>query len=201
MRLPGEVIGALEIALTRMLTQDAAAGDALASLAGRSLVIHVRELDLVLVLRPHTDGIRVDDEPEADPDVRLSGGVRDFARNVFGSGEILGGGIRIEGDVGLAQTFARMLQRADFDFEDWLAERLGDVPAELAGRFARSAWRVLSRAADTLTLDAAEYLREETRDLVHRDEVASFTAEVDRLRAESDRLAARVRRLQSRSGR
>lgn len=201
MHLPGEVTGAMEIALTRAFAQDARAREELADLAGRSLAIHVRELDLDLVLRPHADGIQVADEPEADPDVRLSGGVRDFARNVFGSGEMLGGGIRIEGDVGLAQAFARMLQRTDFDFEDWLAERVGDVPAELAGRFARNAWRVFSRAADTLSLDMAEYLREETRDLVHRDEVASFTAEVDRLRAESDRLAARVRRLNSRSGR
>lgn len=199
MQLPGELIGAMEIALTRVLTQDESAREELAGLAGRSLLIHVRELDLSLVLRPEADGIRVDNDPESDPDVRLSGGMRDFARNVFGSGDMLGGGIRIEGDVGLAQAFARMLQRADFDFEDWLAQRVGDVPAELFGRVARSAWGVVSRAAQTVPEDVSEYLREETRDLVGRYEVDAFTAEVDRLRAEGDRLTARMRRLKSRS--
>lgn len=198
MRLPGELTGAMEIVLTRVLTQDSTAREALAALAGRSLVIHVLEFDLTLVLRPYLHGIRVDDEPDPHPDVRLSGGMRDFARNLFGNGETLGGGLRIEGDVGLAQAFARMLQRADFDFEDWLAAQVGDVPAELAGRFARGALGFLRRSADTLTLDMAEYLREETRDLIHRDELAAFIAEVDHLRAESDRLAARGRRLRPR---
>lgn len=195
MHLPGEVTGALEIALSRALTRQPAARDELARLAGRSLVIHVRELDLSLALRPQADALRVDDEAEADPDVRLSGSLRDFARNVFGSGDTLGGGIRIEGDAGLAQSFARMLQRADFDFEDWLAQQVGDVPAELAGRFARRAWGVLRRAGETLPRDVAEYLREETRDLVHRDEADSFAAEVERLRAQTERLAGRVDRL------
>lgn len=190
----------MEIALTRVLSRDRTAREQLQALSGRSLVIHVRELDLTLVLRPHANGVRVDDEPAPDADVHLSGGLRDFARNLFGGGEMLGGGIRVEGDVGLAQSFARMLKRADFDFEDWLAARIGDVPTELASRFARGAVGMLRRAADTLALDMAEYLREETRDLVHRDEVASFTAEVDRLRAESDRLAARVRRVKPGAG-
>lgn len=195
MRLPGELVGAIEIALNRLLADDAAARADNARLAGRTLALHLRELDLELVLHPEERGIRVTDEPIADPDVRLSAGLRDFARNVLGSGEMLAGGIRIEGDALLAQAFARMLRRLDFDFEDWLAQRVGDVPAELVGRVSRDARDFVRRAAETLSLDAAEYLREETRDLVHRDDVAAFTREVDRLRAHTDRLAARVRRL------
>lgn len=193
MRLPGEVLGALEIALGHVLAEGARTQAG--RLAGRSLALYVRELDLELVLLPDSHGFRVSDQPLDAPDVRLSGDARAFARHLFGGGEMLGGGIRIEGDALLAQAFARLLRSAEFDPEDWLAARLGDVPAELAGRCARGVFGLLGRAADTLSLDTAEYLREETRDLVSRRQMAAWTQEVDRLRADTDRLAARLRRL------
>ncbi|MDN5937518.1 MAG: SCP2 sterol-binding domain-containing protein [Salinisphaera sp.] len=194
MRLPGEVLGALEIALNRILDDPQARAEA-ARLRGRTLALVLTPLDLELVLWPEGHGLRVSDEPVAQPDVRLAGDFAAFARHLFGAGEMLGGGIRIEGDALLAQAFARLLRRAEFDPEDWLAGSLGDVGAELVGRVARSTWGVLRRAANTFALDAAEFLREESRDLVHREEIIAWGGEVDRLRADSDRLAMRLRRL------
>src|SRR5699024_4816537 len=103
-----------------------------------------------------------------------------------------------EGDVGIAQQFARLFASVDFDIEDWLDARLGPVPAHVLGRGLRGAMALGRRAADHLSRDTAEYLREETRDIIGRREHAAFVDDVDELRADSERLAARIRQLAGR---
>lgn len=206
MKLPSAVLGALEIAINQYLSSDTQALQRCAALSGRSLAVHLSDFDLELYFLPHAQGLQLADKLDGaayaqgdtqQPDVRLSGSSRVFANTLFakGSGSLMGAGLRIEGDVGLAQGFAQMFQHVDVDIEDWLEPRIGDVPAHLLGRVLRGAGGFMRRAASTLSLDTAEYLREETRDLVHRDEVAQWTQEVDRLRADTDRLQARLRRL------
>lgn len=197
MRLPTEALGALEIACNEYLGRDPEALGRCRALAGRSLALHVRDLDLALYLLPASHGIQIADDLDGEPDVRLSGGMGGFARTLFAGEDALlsGGDLRIEGDVGLAQAFARLFQGIDPDWVDEIGRRFGDVPAELVGRGARGLAALARRAWINLSLDAAEYLREETRDLIQREELAEFTRGVDRLRADADRLAVRVRRL------
>lgn len=198
MRLPTETLGFLEIALNEYIAWDAETLRRCQALTGRSLALHVRELELTLYLLPARHGIQLADALDGEPDVRLSGGIGGFARSLFAGEDALlsGGDVRVEGDVGLAQGFARLLQGADSDWVDWLARQVGDVPAELLGRTARGAGDLARRAASTLSRDTAEFLREETRDLIQREELAVFTRGVERLRADVDRLAARVRRIE-----
>lgn len=200
MRLPTEALGALEIALNEYLGRDAAALRRCRALAGRGLALHVRDLALDLYLLPAGYGIQLADTFDGEPDVRLSGDLRGFARTLFaGEDAVLSGGdLHVEGDVGLAQGFARLLESVDPDWMDWLARRVGDVPAELLERGARGAGDLARRAASTLSRDAAEYLSEETRDLISNRELSDFTRGVDRLRADTERLAARVRRFEDR---
>lgn len=187
----------MEIGLNGYLGRDAEALRRCRVLAGRCLALDMRDLDLTLYLVPAAHGVQVADEYDGEPDVRLSGSPGGFARTLFAGEDALlsGGDLRIEGDVGLAQGFARLLQGVDPDWMDWLGAHVGDVPADLIGRALRGGGALARRAAATLSLDTAEYLREETRDLVQREELDEFTRGVDRLRADTDRLAARVRRL------
>lgn len=198
MRLPSALIGALEIGINQYLTGDTRAIERCAELRGRSLAVHLSDLDLELYFLPHAQGLQLADQMDGVADVRLSASTRVFARTLFAGNEasIMGAGLRIEGDVGLAQGFARIFQHVDIDLEDWLEPRIGDVPAQLLGQALRGAGAFARRAVSTLSLDTAEYLREETRDLVHREEINEWTRAVDKLRADTDRLGARLRRLQ-----
>lgn len=198
MKLPTETLGGLEIALNEYLGRDAEALRHCRAMSGRCLALHVRDLDLTLYLMPAAHGIQIADTLDGEPDVRLSGGAAGFARTLFAGEEaVLGGGdLHVEGDVGLAQGFARLLQSVDLDWMDWLGRRVGDVPAELIGRVLRGAGDLARRATSVLSRDVAEYLREETRDLIQREELVEFTRGVDRLRADVDRLEARIRRLE-----
>jgi len=200
MRLPTAAYGALEIALNRYIASDEFAVQRCSALTGKSLQVDFSDLDLTLVFIVTTHGFQVMSAPEARPDVRLEGSSRAFARIFLAGGEegLTAGGLRIEGDVGIAQQFARLFASVDFDFEDWLDARLGPVPARFLGLGLRSAVTLGRRAADNLSRDTAEYLREETRDIIGGREHAAFADEVDELRTDTEQLAARIRRLAGR---
>ena len=57
------------------------------------------------------------------------------------------------------------------------------------------------KAADSLSMNVAEYLQEEGRDLPARVEVEEFLEAVDHLRESADRFEARLARLESRRSR
>lgn len=202
-KLPTAAYGALEIALNRYIASDDHAFERCLALAGKSLQVDFSDLGLSMVFVVTSHGLQIMPAAESTPDVRLQGKSSAFAR-IFsaGAGEgLTGGALRIEGDVGVAQQFARLFASVDFDIEDWLDARLGPVTAHFLGHGLRGAAAFARRAADHLTLDAAEYLREETRDVIGRREHAVFADAVDTLRDDTERLAARVQRLAARRSR
>lgn len=200
MRLPGVALGGLEIALNQYLGSDPAALERCAGLKGRCMQLAMTDAGLDFFLLPHSGGVQLMDDWDGQPDVKLSGSLAGFARTLFAAdaASLAGGDLRIEGDVALAQGFANMLRHVDIELEDWLGERLGDLPAHFLGRALREAGGFLQRAGTAFSRDTVEYFREETRDLVHRAEIDEWTEQVDRLRADTDRLAARVKRLRQR---
>lgn len=200
MKLPTAAYGALEIALNRYISSDEHALEHCAALSGKSLQVELSDLGLTLVFVATSHGLQVMSAAETEPDVRLEGKGQAFARVFFAGAEegLTGGAFRIEGDVGVAHQFARLFTAVDFDIGDWLDNRVGPVPAYFMARGLRGAAAFARRAADTLTLDAAEYLREETRDVVGVREYSAFADAVGGLRDDTDQLAARIKRLAAR---
>lgn len=199
--LPTPALGAAEIALNRYLGQDAAALARCRELAGHSLELRLADLGLRLVFMAEGHGMQLRGAMDTgEADVCLTGASTAFARVLFaGAGEgIAGSGLRIAGDVGLAQRFADLFATVDFDLADIVDARLGPVPAYVVGRGLATAKAFFSRAVRELPEQAAEYLREETRDAIGGWEHEQFVAEVETLRDDAERLAARVRRLENR---
>ncbi len=197
MRLPSSALGALEIALTRYLQQDTRALERCAKLAGAVLRLRIPELDLAFELCPDASGVRVAQAGETEPTATVSGSLPSLLRAWLRSGEGAAAAreLEISGDAEFAQDLLNILREADFDLDEWLSRHVGDVTAHRLGQFLRGAAGYGKRVAETLTLDTAEYLREETRDLVHAEEVAQWGVDVDRLREATDRLEARLKRL------
>ena len=108
------------------------------------------------------------------------------------------GAIRMRGDVDLAQRYRELALLLKPDLEEELSRFVGDAPAHQLMRLALGAVDFGRRAASTATLNAAEYLAHESRDLVPRAEAEVFLAGVDRLREDVDRCAARLEHLEQR---
>jgi ubiquinone biosynthesis protein UbiJ len=192
---------ALEAALERALALDPETRAGLAALDGRSLELALEAPPVALRLT--VDGGRlqvgpVDAGNEADLGVRatlsaLLAQLPPLRRNDAPPV----GRMRISGDADLARRLQRLAERFDPDWQQPFVAVLGEVlgvqvaNAVAAGlRHARDAGRDL---ADT----AAEYLTEESHDVVPRAELDAFHDAVDTLRDDAARLAARVARLRT----
>ena len=106
-------------------------------------------------------------------------------------------GIRIAGDAEVAQRFQSLLRQARPDFEEELARVIGDVAAHQVANVARGFLGWGRKAADSFSMNVAEYLQEEGRDVPTRVELEEFLEAVDRVREATDRLEARLARLES----
>ncbi|MEE4186042.1 MAG: SCP2 sterol-binding domain-containing protein [Gammaproteobacteria bacterium] len=136
----------------------------------------------------------------AAPDAVLTGSPFGLAR--LGAGDdpqalIRGGHVRLTGDEEIAAEFQVLLDRVRPDWEDELAQWVGDAPAHQLGRVARGTVGWLDKAATSLSRSAGEYLTEESRSVAAAAEIEAFCAEVDDLAAAVDRAAARLRLLQA----
>ena len=194
----------LEAALNRALALDPDTRAALAPLDGRSIELTIEAPALALQLRVEGERLvvgPVDASREPDLAVRstLAGLLaqlpflkRDDAPAV--------GRMRVSGDAELARHLQRLAGRFDPDWQQPFASVFGDVlGVQVANAFA-SALKQARATASALAESAAEYVTEESRDVIGRDELNDFHDDVDAIRDDVERVAARVARLQAQAG-
>jgi ubiquinone biosynthesis protein UbiJ len=107
------------------------------------------------------------------------------------------GRMKLSGNVELARRLQQLATRFDPDWQQPFAAVFGDVlGVQLANAFAAALAHARDAGRD-LAGAAAEYVTEESRDVVPRAELDTFYDEVDTLRDDAARLAARVERLRA----
>ncbi|SDY98528.1 ubiquinone biosynthesis protein UbiJ [Lysobacter sp. yr284] len=199
---------ALEAALNRALALDPDTRAGLSALDGRSIALHLAEPPLAARIvvageRLEVGPVRSSDEP--DLSVRSTLGAI-FAQlpNLLGAARneqaAPVGKLRIEGDADLARRLQRLAERFDPDWQQPFTAVFGDIVGVQIANAVAGALRHARDAAGALASNAADYLTEESRDLVPRAELDAFHDDVDALRDDVERAAARVARLRSRTG-
>ena len=196
MSAPPLLCAALEIALNRYLALEPAVQAELGRLKDRCIALHAQGPDWEFYVCPNQAGVTVLDAWPGKPDVRISAPPTALLRRAFGGAEAGVPGVQVEGDADLLQRFSKLLAKVGFDPEEWLARWVGGGAAHRINQGLRDLLGWGRRSAATLALDTAEYLREETRDLVHRADVERWMAGVDALRERADGLAARLARFE-----
>lgn len=195
---------ALEAALNRALALDPETRAALAPLDGRSVELTLESPPLALQLRVEGGRLVVgplDAAREPDLAVRstLAGllaqlpsllaptSTRDAAPAV--------GRMRVSGDAELARHLQRLAGRFDPDWQQPFASVFGDVlGVQIANAFVASLKQARATAT-ALAESAAEYVTEESRDVVGGDELNAFHDDVDAVHDDVERIAARIARL------
>jgi ubiquinone biosynthesis protein UbiJ len=104
----------------------------------------------------------------------------------------------VSGDAEIANSYRELLALARPDFEEELSRLVGDVPARRLSQFALKTVEWARKARRTAGENIAEYLQEESRDLVNKPELDEFLHGVDTLRETVDRVDARIARLEQR---
>lgn len=193
---------ALEAALNRALALDDETRTALGPLDGRRVALLLDSPPLSLQVTVDGERLRVGPTDDADaPDLAVRstlGGLisllpafmglrRDDAPPI--------GRLHVSGDAELARRLQRLAERFDPDWQQPFASVFGDVLGVQIGNAVAGALKRGRIAAKNLAETSAEYVTEESRDVVGKDELNAFHDDVDALRDDVERIAARIARL------
>ena len=108
-------------------------------------------------------------------------------------------GIDIVGDVKLVQHLYSIFQNIDFDWEEELSKRVGDIPARHLGNLLRWGGQRVGALRSTFSTRVRSTLVDEHHLVAERSQVDRFLDSVDTLQADIDRLDKRVQRLERRT--
>ena len=190
---------ALETSINQILKQDPITLQKFAALQGKVIAFELTDLDLMLYLFPHTEGIQVKYLYEGKADTILQGSTPAFVNMSLGDAteSFFSGEVRIKGDIELGQHFKRILDQLDLDWEEWLSSFTGDLVAFKTGSIIRSfnAWG--KDVVNILELDAREYIQDEGQLSPHSIELEHLGGNISQLRDDTARLEARLSRIQN----
>ena len=195
---------ALEAALNRALALDPDTRDGLRPLDGRTVALRIARPPLALQVAVQGQRLVVGPVPAAgEPDLSVRGTVGGllaqlpFLRNDDAPPV---GQLRIEGDAELARRLKRLAERFDPDWQQPFTTVFGEVLGVQVANALAAALRQARVVAQELAGSAAEFVTEESRDVVARAELDAFHDDVDVLRDDVERLAARIGRLPGLAG-
>jgi ubiquinone biosynthesis protein UbiJ len=185
----------LEAALNRALNLDAESHAQVAALEGRRVGIELRTTPLALAITVRDGRLCVGPHWQAPGDLNLRaapGSLLTYALRRDDDAPLPAGRVEISGDAELARRLEKVLRGFRPDLEEAFAGAFGDVIGVPLARALHGALAWSRESAESLVRDSADFLREETRDLVAPAEMDQFLDDVDALRERVERLAARV---------
>ncbi|MHA6492189.1 ubiquinone biosynthesis accessory factor UbiJ [Pseudomonas borbori] len=188
----------VELGLNRVLAMDSTALPRLARLGGRVIAIECTAPALQLYLLPSAEGLQLAAQWAGEADCRLRAPAASLLRLAVSKDKtaiLHSADVSLEGDSAVLLELTGILQDLELDWEYELSRWLGPVGSQLLSGHLRNQANWTSQTLDSLRLNLADYLSEESRALVGRREAEARFAELDQLKLALDRLDARIERL------
>jgi len=104
----------------------------------------------------------------------------------------------VRGDAEIANSYRQLFTLARPDVEEELSRIVGDLPARRLSLLAKQVLAWGGKVRRTAGENVAEYLQEESRDLVNKPELDEFLQGVDAARETFDRVEARLALIEQR---
>lgn len=191
----GGLTGLLERAVNAAVALDPEFPPRLSAFEGKCLEVDVLGMDYHVFVTVSAERLILLKERPERPDVTVRGAPLALLKLVTAddpAASIQSGDVTMAGDVNLGRRFKSVLGELDIDWEELLAQRIGDIAAHKLGNLARGflGWRRNAHAS--VAANVGEYLQEEARHTPARIEIENFMNDVDALREAADRLEARV---------
>lgn len=193
----------LQAALNRALALDPDTRNQLRRLDGRALSVEFRNTPLALRLAVSGETLEVGPAFVGDSALRVAATPGSLVAMLLRRGDdaaLAPGKVEIAGDAELARRLEKIASGYRPDFEEAFTRVFGDVlGVKIAQGFA-AGLRYARERGEALVRDGADYLREESRDLIAPGEMDEFLDDVDALRERGERLEARIARLAAAAG-
>lgn len=178
------------------LAVDDISRERLGELNDKVISIEETTLSICIAVSIVSNRVQLLNDFDGEADVTLRGDYSSLIGLVKSSDALYGSKIRIEGELGVAETLRSIVGQLDIDVESLLAPAIGGSPAHLAGRFFDQSAQWFSRTVESTQLNTKEYLQEETHMLVQPSAVDHFSDGVSDVKEAVDRAEARIRRLE-----
>jgi len=191
----------LERALNKLLALDPATATSLSELEGRQFGLRLSDPPIALRIRVEDGQLRVGPPGDGESDLDVSSGLGALLARLLpdAQGRRHTGpsksGLRMSGDVDLAQKLQKLAKQFDPDWEQPFVDVFGDVLGVQIARGLRATLDMVKDHASSLARDGADYLTEESQLLAHPVEQLAFGDQVDQLRDGVERLEARLRHI------
>ncbi|MCK9534278.1 MAG: SCP2 sterol-binding domain-containing protein [Pseudomonas sp.] len=188
-------LASAELAVNRVLSLDSTAQARLAPLAGKVIALACTTPAITLYLIPLDSGLQVSQQWRAPADCSLSAPAQLLLKLVTStdkSAVLHHPDVTLEGNSALLMELADILQNLELDWEYEVSRWLGPVPTALLSGHLRSRYNWLTESTNSLHLNTADYLAEESRVLVGSTEAQLCFNHIDQLKLDLDRLDARI---------
>ncbi|WP_371375021.1 SCP2 domain-containing protein [Thalassotalea aquiviva] len=196
--MPKQVLASvLEASINKALVLSTNASQLMAPLNGQALSIYLHELGFILSFRVQDQQVYVLSDNKAEechidtslkvlPKLRQSSLLTQLIKT---------GQLDIEGDPKIAQQFAQVGEHLAIDWEQHLANNLGDVPAYKLTQLGKAAKQKLGIKQQQFSQDASEFLLHEQRLCVSNSELSVFNHSVKNLAQQVTELEQRIQSL------
>jgi ubiquinone biosynthesis protein UbiJ len=192
------LLAGVEHGLNRVLALDSTALPRLARLSGRVIAVDCTAPALQLFILPSGEGLQLAGQWPGAVDCRLRAPATSLLRLATDTNKtavLHSPQVELDGDSSALLELVGILQDLELDWEYELSRWLGPLASQLLGSHIRSQANWTGKTLDSLRLNLADYLNEESRSLVGQHEADARFAEVDRLKLDLDRLDARIERI------
>ncbi len=187
---------AIEGLLNRQFEDNPPARKALAHLVGETLAVELNGTGVNVFLTARDEGISLGNDFDEEPGAIISGSPLALLAMVRSQREAAAtasrSGVKVHGDPGVAQGFARLLGHLKPDWEEELSRLIGDAAAHRMGRAFRDLWSFGQSAGSRMGEGMATWLTAEGGELPTAEEAERFFDEVDTLRDDVERASVRL---------
>ena len=194
------ISNAIVSGLNRYISADPERANDLAQINGKTIKIHLNEIDQNIILEINDLSVSEVQEPVENADVEINISLKvlpDFVLGVDKDEMLKNGDLEIKGDAHIASVFQHTMKSIEIDWEEVLSDYTGDAIAHQLGVGLRELHSLRKRMKENFRLDVRDYLQDNIQVAATKEEVDEFIRDVDTIRAQVERLEARINRLHS----
>ncbi len=182
----------LQAAINHVLGQASWAREKLTAFAGHSAQIKLPPFEAAFLIAP--DGTIAAPAADAELEVSISLPATAPLLALQGKDAVMRAA-RIKGSAEFAEALGFVIRNLRWDAEEDLSKMVGDVAAHRLVKGSRELATRQQQAAQNFAANLAEYFTEEQPLIARQADIATFSADIDRLRDDVARLEKRLQRL------
>lgn len=185
----------LESTINRCLSNDLQTLARLQELEGKTIRFTVSDWGIYFFIIPKHNGVELRSKINGEPDTTISGRLSDLFRIGIAQNKqqaIKQHRINFSGDAHLGMAMQQIMSNLDIDWEEHLAQLVGDIPATTISKGFSSLLNFGKEIISSVTRNTKEYIHHEAKLTPTQQELNQFYSDVTCIRNDVERLAQKI---------